>query len=264
MANYMPLMAVLGLLAISAIVGVVILICTLSISNSNGFKGEKIGPLTLSTTVDGIIKGEHGGLTQANAKDITSQALIGWTDELSGDITSNDSILNTFEKLSNTKRIGSVNLVWNQTEEVLSPIPFNAFENRAVAIPVIKNVGKNFDVDLKTGFCTFLGQEEVFIQVNYVITLKLPEISSVSIQHFISLNPNSSWEFASPTPEIIRELTQTYTETTITNNTAGTTTTVILNSCFLIHPNQSFGLCANLQSTNATTVYKHISCICSY
>lgn len=271
MATYVPLMAVLGLLVVASIIGVVILAGSLSIrkvSSLNGFHGDiKDGVLTMSTTVDGLIKGENGALTAATPQDITKQPLTGFSTEgVSGDVTANDSILSGFAKLARPgggKSAVSA-LVWNQTSDVLDGMHFNAYENRAIPIPVIKNYGENFNVDQKTGFSTFIGEVATVIQVNYVITLQLPDKSAVAVQHFVSLNPNASWMFASPTPSIDLAPNQTYTETAVTPTTAATTTTVVLNTSLLIQPQQGFGLCGNELSTNASTIYKHVSCIVSY
>jgi hypothetical protein len=153
-----------------------------------------------------------------------------------------------------------VSLVWNQTFQEVAMI-FNTNENRAVPLQVVKNFGKDFEVDSKTGFVTFLGTSEVIVKVNYTITLKLPEITSQYIQHFIGLNPNESWKLASPSPSIALEESQNYIKDEITLANEKTVTTLSLIASFPLLPNQSFGLCANIADTNNSTIYMHVSCI---
>lgn len=265
MSNYIPLMAVLGFLAIAAIVGVIILACTVSITkvaNENGFGGKKVGDmLFLTTTVEGIIKGRQGVMTEASPEDITNQLLTGFTGSVSGEVTSQDTILSAIEKLSSTS--SEVNSLIFIQDNTTFELHFNEFKNRAVVFRSVLKSSNNFELDIETGFVTFTGKVESEIQVTYVIVLQLPDIACVAIQHFISKNPNSTWMFASPDPAIDFEDGQTYVQTPINEYTAETIVTVILTSKFKILPQETFALCANIQSTNSNTSYRHISCFIS-
>lgn len=82
---------------------------TTTVEDKNGF-GASVGPnLVLSTTVEGLLKGQSGALVPSQPQDITSQPLVGFL-SAPGTVNANDTILTAFNKLSgNQSQAASVN-----------------------------------------------------------------------------------------------------------------------------------------------------------
>jgi hypothetical protein len=75
-----------------------------SVVTANGFAStQNNGKITLETTVSGIIKGENHQLVSATNQDITNALLTDLSTNMQGSITSTDSILSAFSKLTQNR-----------------------------------------------------------------------------------------------------------------------------------------------------------------